>query len=79
MKNPGNVKLRDLIHGSQVQYNIASKFEKVCMAAMIVKEISESGRFLRWNGSEWEETSDAVARAKVAHCFRNNRRKRGEK
>ena len=74
MDNPGNVKLRTIIRASQEKYNKASKFEKMCVTEMIVRLILKSGRFLRLNGSVWEEVSVAAAKEKVAHCFRNNRR-----
>ena len=74
MDNPGNVKLRTIIRANQEKYNKASKFEKMCVTEMIVRLILKSGRFLRLNGSVWEEVSVAAAKEKVAHCFRNNRR-----
>lgn len=74
-ENPGNVLLRRMVASYQRQYNGSSKFEKTVLAQVIVGSIKEGGgRFLKRKGGSWYAVDDAVAREKVAHSFRNNRR-----
>ena len=58
------------------KYERISKFEKTEMAERIVSIIHESdGRFLKPTKYGWEEVDHDLARDKVAHIFRNLRKK----
>jgi len=77
-ENPGNVRLRTLVASYTTRYNDSCKFEKTVQAQILVRTVKEGGgRFLKRVGDGWVEVDDAVARDKVAHSFRNNRRKGG--
>eukprot|EP00934_Nitzschia_sp_Nitz4_P003297 Nitzschia sp. Nitz4//scaffold9_size221794//178359//180046//NITZ4_001374-RA/size221794-snap-gene-0.191-mRNA-1//-1//CDS//3329561085//3287//frame0 len=73
----GNIRFRLLIEGRQTKYDVAPRTDKVLMAAELVDLVhSQKGRFLKVDGSMWIEVDDAVARKKVANCFRTFRHRR---
>ena len=58
---------------------LISKQEKSVLARLIIKMVHETtGRFLKDEGEGWVEIDETQARAKVAHSFRNLRKKKGE-
>ena len=71
----GNLKLSEIIHMKRSSYQAASKFEKTCIAMVIVDMTKKSGgRFLkrRHKGSpEWVEARDSEAHRSIVHRFRN--------
>ena len=73
--HPGNLKLTTMIQMRRKEYEKKSKFEKTCIAMLIVDEIKASnGRFLRRRGSgsrRLVEISDLEARRSIIHRFRN--------
>lgn len=74
----GNLQLKRLVEMNLDSYNSAPRLVKTKMAEMMVMRIKESGgRFLKHSqipGEGWIEVTDDVARAKIAHTFRNQRR-----
>jgi hypothetical protein len=74
--HPGNIRFRQLIESKRPEYERAKVLEKTLIAERIVQSIRDlSGRFLRQTGNYWEEVDFDTARDKVAHAFRDNRRK----
>lgn len=75
--NPGNLSLRRMVEEALPMYNFAdSRAEKTNMTLEIVQKIkSDGGRFLnRDDDFTWKEVDNEMAREKVAHAFRNQRR-----
>jgi hypothetical protein len=69
--------LRDLVEANLDRYERASRLEKTLLAETIVRNIKDtSGRFLRLEtrGGGWSEVNDEVARDKIAHAFRTQRK-----
>jgi hypothetical protein len=65
--NPGN-----LVASYFGEYQKASRFEKADVLDDAYDRIKESGsRFLKMEDGDWIEAEGAVARAKIAHAFRN--------
>ena len=78
-KHPGNVRLHKLIESLAGPYDEAHLSEKIELSRAVVVNVQENGgRFLRRNEetSQWEEVSNSKAREKVAHAFRNLRRRK---
>ena len=74
----GTQRYRVLVERYREEYEIASKQEKTSMAIMIINMVHETtGRFLKDEGDGWVEIDEAQARAKVAHSFRNLRKRKG--
>jgi hypothetical protein len=72
----GNQKLSLLVDTFVEEYDKKSKLEKTAMAAEIVQKVKEyNGRFLTKDSGIWIEVSDDLARDKVSHMFRHQRRK----
>lgn len=71
----GNLRYRHLVLSYQDDYENASKHEKTAIAQKIIKEVHErGGHFLEIFYEDFIEVSDIVARKKVAHAFRSQRR-----
>eukprot|EP00980_Cylindrotheca_fusiformis_P003722 scaffold824_cov129-Cylindrotheca_fusiformis.AAC.2 len=71
----GNLRYRHLILSCQADYEVASKQEKTVIAERIVKEVHrKGGHFLTEYFADYVEVSDIVARKKVAHAFRSQRK-----
>jgi len=71
----GNFRYRHLVLSYQDDYENASKHEKTALAEKIVQEVHEKGgHFLEIYYDAFIEVSDIVARKKVAHAFRSQRR-----
>jgi hypothetical protein len=77
--HPGNKRLRDLVEANLDRYERASRLEKTLMAETIVRNIKDTaGRFLKLesvsHGGGWTEVNDEIARDKIAHAFRTQRK-----
>eukprot|EP00529_Nitzschia_sp_RCC80_P009908 CAMPEP_0113501294 /NCGR_PEP_ID=MMETSP0014_2-20120614/32868_1 /TAXON_ID=2857 /ORGANISM="Nitzschia sp." /LENGTH=789 /DNA_ID=CAMNT_0000395853 /DNA_START=244 /DNA_END=2613 /DNA_ORIENTATION=- /assembly_acc=CAM_ASM_000159 len=77
--HPGNKRLRELVEANLERYDRASRLEKTLMAETIVRNIKDtSGRFLKLDnasqGGGWTEVNDEIARDKIAHAFRTQRK-----
>ena len=76
--HPGNSRLTEIIQKQMRAYQMASRFEKSCIALCVVKVFKESGgRFLKRdsnNKDEWNEIGDMEARDAVTQRFRNAKR-----
>jgi hypothetical protein len=61
------------------EYESAKNADKTLIAESVVRSIKDlSGKFVRQDdsrGGGWEEVDDETARDKVAHTFRDKRRK----
>ena len=75
--HPGNTRLRQLVDANMQAYTGCNRTGKAQIARSIVKQIHQSnGRFLkRGENGMLEEVSVSEAQAKVAHAFRNRRKK----
>ena len=75
--HPGNTRLRQLVDANMQAYTGCNRTGKAQIARSIVKQIHQSnGRFLkRGENGILEEVSVSEAQAKVAHAFRNRRKK----
>mmetsp|Transcript_46560 Transcript_46560/g.113398 ORF Transcript_46560/g.113398 Transcript_46560/m.113398 type:complete len:613 (+) Transcript_46560:284-2122(+) len=75
--HPGNTRLRQLVDANMQAYTGCNRTGKAQIARSIVKQIHQSnGRFLkRGENGMLEEVSISEAQAKVAHAFRNRRKK----
>jgi hypothetical protein len=70
----GNVRYRFLIAQHMEWHNQAPRHLKPIIAVSIVEKVKEyAGRFLKDDGAGWVIASEKVARAKVAHSFRDLR------
>ena len=76
-RHAGNRQYNNLINQYFDQYNGSTRFEKTVITGIIVKTIQDTwdGKFLRLCDKGWIEIDDTESRAKVAHTFRNFRRK----
>jgi hypothetical protein len=75
-EHPGNVRFHHVIELHMERYERSNKNLKQVLTDEIVERIKATGsRFLKKNqrGGKWEVASDAVAREKVSHSFRNRR------
>ncbi|KAL3935386.1 MAG: hypothetical protein SGARI_002997 [Bacillariaceae sp.] len=77
--HPGNKRLRELVEANLERYEQASRLEKTLLAETIVRNIKDtSGRFLKLDsgtsGGGWSEVNDEIARDKIAHAFRTQRK-----
>ena len=76
--HPGNKRLRELVEANLGRYEQASRLEKTLLAETIVRNIKDtSGRFLKLDsgrGGGWSEVNDEIARDKIAHAFRTQRK-----
>eukprot|EP00980_Cylindrotheca_fusiformis_P017880 scaffold5672_cov97-Cylindrotheca_fusiformis.AAC.3 len=71
----GNLRYRHLILSYQADYEVASKHQKTAIAERIVEEVHRNGgHFLTDYYADYIEVSDIVARKKVAHAFRSQRK-----
>ncbi|CAJ1951278.1 unnamed protein product [Cylindrotheca closterium] len=77
----GNLRALHLVNMFQSQYDGASnRFEKAEISERIISIIHESnGRFLKWDQGSWFEVDDGIARDKISHWFRNQRRSKADK
>ena len=75
--HPGNARYLHLISTYQEQYDsVGSKDERFIISSEIVLQIRESGgRFLKFDGTGWENVDDTTARYKVTNAFRSYRKK----
>jgi len=74
--HPGNIRFRQLVESKRDEYERAKVLEKTLIAERVVQTIRDlPGRFLRQDGDLWEEVDYETARDKVAHVFRDKRRK----
>jgi hypothetical protein len=75
--HPGNQRLRSLVDANMQAYLGCNRTGKAQIARSIVKQIQQvNGRFLkRGDNGVLEEVSVSEAQAKVAHAFRNRRKK----
>jgi hypothetical protein len=85
-ENPGNARFNYVIEMHMERYEKMGKIVKQVLAEELVDRLKETGsRFLKKksnagntsDGEEWEIVTDAVAREKVSHSFRNRRKLRG--
>mmetsp|Transcript_698 Transcript_698/g.1258 ORF Transcript_698/g.1258 Transcript_698/m.1258 type:complete len:507 (-) Transcript_698:1067-2587(-) len=78
---PGNISFREFLEERDVEYNEASRTDKVNMTKSIVAELRASGRrFLKLErnqrGSDmWIEVGDKEIYKKVSQCYRTVRKK----
>lgn len=81
--HPGNKRLRDLVEANLGRYERASRLEKTLLAETIVRNIKDtSGRFLKLDsgrGGGWTEVNDEIARDKIAHAFRTQRKSQSQR
>lgn len=65
------------------RYEQASRLEKTLLAETIVRNIKDtSGRFLKLDGGRgggWSEVNDEIARDKIAHAFRTQRKSQSQR
>ena len=70
--------MRELVEANLERYEQASRLEKTLLAETIVRNIKDtSGRFLKLDGGRgggWSEVNDEIARDKIAHAFRTQRK-----
>jgi hypothetical protein len=74
----GNIRFRQLVHAKMNDYETAKTVNKTLIAETVVQSIKDlNGKFVRQaaDGGGWEEVDDETARDKVAHTFRDKRRK----
>ena len=81
---PGYLKMYNLIHEYMAQYeSTQNKFEKTIISEIIVKKLNETGTRLLSDApggqGGYVECDHKVARAKIAHAFRNQRENRRKK
>ena len=70
----GNMRFREIIDSHREQYEASDKAGKTSISELIVQQVKErGGRFLKNDVGGWTELSDAAARYKVSHRFRNMR------
>ncbi|KAG7351261.1 hypothetical protein IV203_010621 [Nitzschia inconspicua] len=81
--HPGNKRLRELVEANLGRYEQASRLEKTLLAETIVRNIKDtSGRFLKLDsgrGGGWTEVNDEIARDKIAHAFRTQRKSQSQR
>jgi hypothetical protein len=71
----GNLEFRRLIDAYSSKYYAAAKPEKKAITEKIVEMVKKStGRFLKDDGDGYAEVTDDIARYKVSHCFRDQKR-----
>ena len=69
-----------MIDEYECAYDAMSRRAKTILAGALVELVqSRQGRFLKQDGSGWVEIPDAMARSKVANCFRTNRHRNKKK
>jgi len=75
--HPGNAQFLNLVDQYMAKYESAGRVDKACIAEIIVRMIKDAGcKFLKKDEQEvWREVADSEARKKVAHAFRNLRRR----
>lgn len=75
--HPGNIHFRQLVQSKRDEYEKAKIMGKTLIAERIILSIHDmQGRFLKQKGGDlWEEVDNETARDKVAHAFRDRRRK----
>jgi hypothetical protein len=75
-EHPANIALYRLADERMLEYEMSSKWEKTVTASEILAMIKERhGRFLKMEGGNWVEVDGEVAREKVTHVFRSQRRR----
>jgi hypothetical protein len=75
-EHPANIVLHRLVDERMLEYEMSSKWEKTVTASEIMAMIKERhGRFLKMVGGNWVEVDSEVAREKVTHVFRSQRRR----
>lgn len=76
----GNQRLSAIIDDYVDEYHAKSKQEKTALAVEMVQKVKAArGRFLSKESGIWIEVSDDLARDKVSHMFRHQRRKANRK
>lgn len=77
IKHPGNQRMHRIIREYLQAHSLAKvKQEKTRLADIVLDRILVSGRFLkRGTNGEWTEATRLEARTKIAHLFRDLRRK----
>jgi hypothetical protein len=71
----GNKRFRHLIDAHGREYHNASRHDKTALTEKMVQMVKQTtGRFLKDDGAGWVEIPDEVARLKVSHCFRDQKR-----
>ncbi|KAG7341663.1 hypothetical protein IV203_023616 [Nitzschia inconspicua] len=72
---PGNIRLKVTVEELLPEYETLDKEGKTKLAERIVLAVKEGGaRFLSQEKGAWTETTDDLARLKVAQLFRNRRK-----
>jgi hypothetical protein len=76
-EHPANIVLYRLVGERMLEYEMSSKWEKTVTASEIMATVKERhGRFLKMaEGGNWVEVDSEVAREKVSHVFRSQRRR----
>jgi hypothetical protein len=75
-EHPANIALHRLAGERMLEYEMSSRYEKTVTASEIMATIKERhGRFLKMEGDNWVEVNSEVAREKVSHVFRSQRRR----
>jgi hypothetical protein len=75
-EHPANIVLYRLVGERMLEYEMSSKWEKTVTSSEIMAMIKERhGRFLKMEGNHWVEVDSEVAREKVSHVFRSQRRR----
>jgi hypothetical protein len=75
-EHPANIVLYRLADERRLEYEMSSKWEKTVTTYEIMALIKERhGRFLKMEGGNWVEVDSEVAREKVGHVFRSQRRR----
>jgi len=77
-EHDGNIRFRNIVKSKQESYEEANKGGKTTIAMSVVDHIKLcGGRFLKLDSDDnWQEVPDLEARNKVAHSFRNARRRK---
>lgn len=79
VEHAGNMHFRQLVDIYMHKFEAAGKSGKSAVVQIILRRIKNaSGRFLkREDGIHWIEVDDGIARNKIAHAFRNRRKRHG--
>ncbi|KAL3910325.1 MAG: hypothetical protein SGILL_007735, partial [Bacillariaceae sp.] len=73
--HPGNISLKHRVDDMLSSYESLNKQGKTDLADTVVDTLkAKGGRFLSQDNGVWMETTDEIARSKVAQMFRNRRK-----
>ena len=81
LQHPGNSRYCHIVEMNWPAYEEAAKYQKLEIADRVIETVrSSGGRFLKLEDTQWiEMDDDTILREKVAHAFRNIRRRKQQK